>query len=172
MNNKIQNSFSFPQLHVCAAAELPRHAGKGVTHLLSIDAPEFPAATPSWFSGIHKHVFFLDVTDAVNANAPNIADIRKILRLGRDCLLHSRKAETHLLIHCAAGTSRSPAAAYAILCLWLGKGCENEAMERLLRIRPDIFPNRLVIEYADRILHRGGRMLNAIRGAMGKGKQK
>lgn len=100
---------------------------------------------------------------ALHAKAPTAADIRTILRFGRDCFISSKAAPTHLLIHCNAGASRSPAAAYAILCLWLGKNREIQAKDLLLRIKQDVVPNPMVVAYADRLLGREGKMLEAIR---------
>jgi len=162
-----QASFSRFRLSVCAAGDLNDYSRKGVTHILSICAPKFPTPTPEWFSGVHKHVFFQDVisikdAEALDAKAPTAADIREVLKYGRECLVASKTEPTHLLIHCTHGASRSPAAAYAILCLWLGKGREEQAREFLLRIRPDSVPNLLVVAYADKLIRRRGKMVAAI----------
>ena len=66
-----------------------------------------------------------------------------------------------LLIHCHAGMSRSPAIALAILADWLGEGREDEAVKDLLKIAPLCTPNRLVVEIADRMLRRSGRLVAA-----------
>jgi len=163
-----QARFSRFRLSVCAAGDLDDYSRKGVTHILSICAPEFPTPTPGWFSGVHKQVFFQDVVsvkdaEALDAKAPTAADIREVLKYGRECLLASREEPTHLLVHCTQGASRSPAAAYAILCLWLGKGREMQAKNFLLKIRPNSVPNLLVVAHADKLLRRGGKMVEAIR---------
>jgi len=159
----------FPRfrLSVCAEGDLDDYSHKGVSHILSICAPKYPTPTPAWFAGVHKHVFFQDVVSSkdaavLNAKAPTVADIREVLRYGRECLVASRTEATHLLIHCTHGASRSPAAAYAILCLWLGKGREVQARDFLLKIRPGAVPNLLVVAYADKLIRRGGKMVEAI----------
>jgi predicted protein tyrosine phosphatase len=139
------------RLSVCAAADLE----------------EYSHRTPDWFSGVHKNVFFHDVlsraeADALSAREPTAAIIREVLEYGRECLIESRAGPTHLLIHCTYGASRSPAAAYAILCLWLGKDREVQAKDLLLRIRPEAVPNILVIAHADKLLRREGKMVEAI----------
>jgi predicted protein tyrosine phosphatase len=160
--------FSRFRLSVCAEGDLDDYSHKGVSHILSICAPKFPTPTPAWFTGIHKHVFFQDVVSSkeaavLNVKAPTVADIREVLRYGRECLVASRTVPTHLLIHCTHGASRSPAAAYAILCLWLGKGREVQARDFLLKIRPTAVPNPFIVAYADKLIRRGGKMVEAIK---------
>ena len=163
-----QARFSRFRLSVCGVGDLDEYSHKGVTHILSICAPKFPTPTPEWFTGVHKHVFFQDVVSskeaaALGAKAPIAADIREVLKCGRECLMASRVKPIHLLIHCTHGASRSPAAAYAILCLWLGKGREAQARDFLLKIRPGAVPNLLVVAYADKLIRRGGKMVEAIK---------
>ena len=160
-------SFSRFRLSVCAEGDLGDYSRKGVTHILSICAPKFPTPTPEWFIGVHKHVFFQDVVSskdaaALGAKAATAADIREVLKYGRECLVASRVEPIHLVIHCTHGASRSPAAAYAILCLWLGKGREVQARDFLLKINPGAVPNLLVVAYADKLIRRGGKMVEAI----------
>ena len=162
-----QTEFPRFRLSVCAEGDLGDYSRKGVTHILSICAPKFPTPTPEWFIGVHKHVFFQDVVSikdaaALDAKPPTADDIREVLKYGRECLVASRVEPIHLVIHCTHGASRSPAAAYAILCLWLGKGREVQARDFLLKIRPGAVPNLLVVAYADKLIRRGGKMVKAI----------
>ncbi len=69
--------------------------------------------------------------------------------------------QPRLLIHCHAGMSRSPAMALAIFADWLGEGGEEEAVRELLRVAPLCTPNKLLVETADRVLGRGGRLIEA-----------
>jgi predicted protein tyrosine phosphatase len=62
-----------------------------------------------------------------------------------------------------AGASRSTAAAFGILSMLLGSGQELDALNYLMEIKPDAFPNKLVVQFADEILNRNGRMLEALR---------
>jgi predicted protein tyrosine phosphatase len=45
---------------------------------------------------------------------------------------------------------------------WLGPGREQAAMEKVLSQRPIAIPNRRMVELADRLLDRGGRLLEAL----------
>lgn len=82
------------------------------------------------------------------------AHVRAALSFARKC------GETSLLIHCHAGMSRSPAIGLAILADWLGEGYEAEAVKALLRIARLCTPNKLVIEIADRVLRRQGKLIS------------
>ena len=78
-------------------------------------------------------------------------------------------AASPLLIHCWFGVSRSPAAAYAIMCQLNPSASEQRIAERLRREMPFATPNRLMISLADGILGRRGRMVEAIDG-IGRGR--
>lgn len=67
-----------------------------------------------------------------------------------------------ILIHCLMGVSRSVAAAYIMLCLHNSQK-ENELAQYLRMQLPHAYPNPRLIEHADDILGREGRMINAIR---------
>jgi predicted protein tyrosine phosphatase len=58
--------------------------------------------------------------------------------------------------------SRSSTAALIMYAYWLGPGREQEAMKRVLSQRPVAIPNRRMIELADRLLDRGGRLVEAL----------
>lgn len=74
-----------------------------------------------------------------------------------------RHVGRRLLIHCFAGVSRSTALAFAILVdRHDGVGDEGLLLETLLALRPQACPNRLVVQHADALLGRGGRMIEAV----------
>lgn len=156
------------QVSVCSRAGVAGFVASGVTHLLSIDNPGNPTPTPEWFAGTHWHVVFQDVeSDAeaaeYSARAPTRADIQQVLDHAASCLDASRCSKVHLLVHCLAGASRSPAAAFAILSMLFGPGQEVSAFKHLMKIKPDVFPNKLVVQLADEILGRDGKMVEALR---------
>lgn len=72
------------------------------------------------------------------------------------------RAAREIYCHCNAGISRSTAAAYILRCHWLGPGSEGEAMEAVLRDRPQARPSRRWVELADEHLGREGAMLEAL----------
>lgn len=66
--------------------------------------------------------------------------------------------------HCNAGISRSTAVAYILRCLWMGPGCETEALDAVMSDRPIADPNRILVRHADELMERGGAMLAALQG--------
>jgi predicted protein tyrosine phosphatase len=69
--------------------------------------------------------------------------------------------ESPLLIHCHAGISRSPAAAFIALCLLRPQIAEHELAQQLRAASAAAKPNRLLVRLADEILSREGRMIAA-----------
>jgi predicted protein tyrosine phosphatase len=72
--------------------------------------------------------------------------------------------DTPLLVHCHAGISRSPAAAFIALCLLRPQIAEHELAQRLHAASAAAKPNRLLVRLADEILGRNGRMTAACAG--------
>ncbi len=70
--------------------------------------------------------------------------------------------------HCAAGVSRSTAAAFILQCVSRPPGEEREALEAVIEDRPMAAPNNLMVQYADEVLDRGGAMIAAIKEAEGR----
>ncbi len=98
---------------------------------------------------------------------PGRIHVRRIVAFGERVLERAREAEVRLLVHCHAGISRSTAAAYAITAMELGEGGEEQAARRVRRAAPAAHPNYLLVEYADQVLARGGRLLQAARRGFG-----
>jgi predicted protein tyrosine phosphatase len=77
-----------------------------------------------------------------------------------------------LVVHCAAGISRSSAMAIAVFAARFGPGREHDAVRAMLvavdrtRLRKwrsgSVHPNRLIIEIADELLDRDGALLVAL----------
>lgn len=57
-----------------------------------------------------------------------------------------------LLVHCAAGISRSSAAAYIFLLTFLGIDREQEAYAMVMQERPQASPNPLMLSLANEVL--------------------
>ena len=105
----------------------------------------------------HHVLCFHDIEDPHQPAPPRRRHVRDGLVFAR------RHAGRRLLIHCHAGVSRSTALAYAVLIDQHGAvGDEARMLERLLALRPQACPNRLVIRYADQLLGCAGRMIRAV----------
>lgn len=87
---------------------------------------------------------------------PGESDVRQLLDFGE------RIDGGRILVHCAAGISRSAASAYALLCQKMPRGTEAEALDHIYRIRTRAQPNKRLVEWADRLLDREGTMIAAL----------
>ena len=67
-----------------------------------------------------------------------------------------------ILIHCNRGVSRSTAAAFIILCMMEPETAEAALMKRLRAAAPHADPCPLLVNYADDLLGRDGRMTDAL----------
>jgi predicted protein tyrosine phosphatase len=148
---------------VCGIEELPEHAGRGVSHVLSILDPGTPV--PAGFAGYPAHAklelrFHDIIKDRAGELPPTAADVDLLLAFGRD-LLDGPKESQHLLVHCHMGISRSTAA----MLLTLAQARPDLPSERLLaelvRIRSKAWPNLLMIKHGDALLGRGGSLIAA-----------
>jgi predicted protein tyrosine phosphatase len=146
---------------ICGIPELARHAGGGVTHVLSIldpdwsDPPEFADFAP------HRRLIlrFHDIIDPVPLRlAPTRDDVDLLLAFGREL---ASEPGSHLLIHCHAGVSRSTAAAALILAQAHPGRTASEALDRVAALRPQAWPNLRMLELGDAILGRDGAIIAA-----------
>lgn len=156
------------RLFICGKGEVNGFASFGVTHLLSLEDPGTPKGTPMWFRGIHEQLHFHDVESTSEAATtqsipPCLAKVRAILDFGQRCLDSSAASPpVTVLVHCHAGVSRSPAAAFALARQALGEGKEREALGYVLTVRPYGVPNSLVVRHADALLGARGALLRAL----------
>lgn len=98
-----------------------------------------------------------------NLVAPDETHVGKIVDFAR-----SWDQSAPLLIHCWMGVSRSPAAAL-ISALAVEPDQDDDALARRLRaVSPYATPNARLIEFADDILGRSGKLVAAVR-SIGRG---
>jgi predicted protein tyrosine phosphatase len=89
---------------------------------------------------------------------PTPADTAAIINFATEI----RETGGIVLCHCAAGMSRAPAAALICLTVWHGAGHERGCMEKVLAIRPGAVPHRALVRFADQLLKRDGRLVDAV----------
>ena len=130
------------------------------SHLVTLLSPEHMIETPTGFPGErHLRLGVNDIVDVTAGDSPPAkAHIEALLAFSRGW-----PAEDPLLVHCWAGVSRSMAATYAILCDRLGPGSELHAARAIRARAPHAYPNALLVQYADELLDRRGRMIEAIK---------
>jgi predicted protein tyrosine phosphatase len=157
-------------LTICGLDELRAHTAAQVTHVLSILDPDTPVPREfERYAALRQHwvLRFHDVSAPIgDAQAPEQADVEQILAFAAE--LQAGDPDAHLLVHCHAGVSRSTAAA-AILLAQRNPGREAEAFRYVARIRPGAWPNRRMVEIADRLMHREGRLIEGLH-AMRRGR--
>lgn len=132
--------------------------GHGFTHLVSINEPNIEPVRGRETVPQVLALFFDDATRwREGYTLPSEEHIHELLVFAKTLNPSSR-----LLVHCAAGISRSTAAAYIILADRYGSGREAEALAEVFAAQVDTWggpaPNELMVELADRLLRREGRL--------------
>lgn len=136
-------------------------ASTPVDHVLTLMSPDAEIAPRAVATTVLR---FNDIAAArPGLTPPSPEMIRTIIDLGR-----TLPAQATLLVHCFAGVSRSPAAAYILACAAAVRGEEALIARRLREASPKATPNPLMVALADDILGRGGAMNAAIL-AIGRG---
>jgi len=149
------------ELSICGLRELDAFAGR-VSHVVSILDPGYPDPPVFGSYGPHRRTTFRfddDVSAGLGSGTPGRADVEKLLAAGEQ---HQAPDVSHLLIHCHAGISRSTATA----AIWMAQrhpGREDDAFAAIDTIRPRCWPNSLIVQYADEILGREGRLIGAMK---------
>jgi predicted protein tyrosine phosphatase len=93
---------------------------------------------------------------------PAIETIETILSFGRRIIADAERRRIHLLVHCHAGISRSTAAMAILLTQAAPKGVEDSVFSQIQELRPQAWPNSLMIALADELLGRKGRLSAAL----------
>lgn len=151
---------------ICGLHELDLHCARGVTHVLSIMDPDSPE--PGVFRTFQPHCrttlhFHDDIDPGPNLVLPQIEHMRTILAFGRSLAVDAGEgAERHVLIHCHMGISRSTAAMATLLAVFHPDEDEDRIFAHLLQIRSEAWPNCLMVELADDLLGRRGRLTAAL----------
>ncbi|HEV2124255.1 MAG TPA: protein-tyrosine-phosphatase [Chloroflexota bacterium] len=146
---------------VCGLAELPAKSGAGVTHLLSILDPGF-SEVEHFELGPHARLtlYFDDIlSPRPGLMTPDASHVAALLTFGRNL---PDNDPVHLLVHCHAGISRSTAAMAALLAQANPEADERAVMSHLAHIRPQAWPNLLMVSLADKYLGRRGRLIEAV----------
>jgi predicted protein tyrosine phosphatase len=147
---------------ICGIDELEELRGTGVTHILSLLDPGWPA--PDALAGFAGHerldLRFHDIVDALpGLRRPERADVLALLEFARGL----GGAETaHLLVHCQKGLSRSTAALALVLAQDRPEWPAHAVLDEVLRLRPRAWPNLRIIELGDALMGRDGTLVEAV----------
>ena len=153
------------QITVCGLGELSGHREARVSHVLSILDPGVPVPADFDSFPVHERLelrFHDIIDDQPDMQLPCAEHIERLLRFVQR-LLDEPRPEKHLLVHCHAGFSRSPASALLIMAKLRPEVPAAALMLELLRIRPRVWPNLRMLEIGDGLLGRNGELIDATR---------
>jgi predicted protein tyrosine phosphatase len=149
-----------PRIIVCPLSHVPTSvAAHDASHLVTLIKDGTRVERPHSISA-DRHLFltFDDIvapTEGLTAPAQEHAE-ELLSFVGR---WDQRRP---IVVHCFAGISRSTAAAFITLCALRPERNEAELARSLRVASPSATPNILLVELADRLLGRNGRMVTAI----------
>ena len=154
-------SQAFSLLTVCGLDELESHADRGVTHVLSILDPDREDHPAFARYGDHRRLtlrFNDEIEPGPGVVLPGRSDIEAILAWGAEAFA---AGDGHMLVHCHMGISRSTAALAMLLAQAHPEEDEAAVADRVRTLRPIAWPNLRMVEFADDILRRDGRLIAA-----------
>lgn len=155
-----------PVIHVSSLSRLHQTvASTGASHVVTLININTVVERPA--SIAPKRHLFIGVSDIVEPMdghiAPGEDHVARLLGFVR---AWDRSAP--MVIHCWAGISRSTAAAFISTCMLDPARDEHDIAQALRSASPSATPNARLVEIADSMLGREGRMIAAIK-AIGRG---
>lgn len=155
-----------PAIYVCPKSKVPDSVLRlRPSHLITLLDPADDMPTPEDVPG-HRHLRLglHDIaTPRPDATAPDELHVRDLIAFARGW-----DRRQPMLIHCWAGISRSTASAFTVACMLSAPGRERDIAIRLRQAAPHAQPNPRIVAFADALLDREGRMVDAV-DAMGPG---
>ena len=136
------------------------------SHMITLLDPEHVIPTPaSLRKDRHLQLGVWDIArPAEGMTLAGPAQVDRILAFGQGW-----EGVRPLLVHCWAGISRSTAAAFMLACARNPQTSEIDIAWRLRRAAPHASPNRRLVELADEVMGREGRMIQAVEAIGGNG---
>lgn len=155
-----------PRIHVCPLSKIGHYAKKtGARSLVTFINEGTPVTRPPEIDASrHLFVGVSDINEPLDGHiVPGALHVTQLM----DFVARWDRAEP-LLIHCYAGVSRSTAAAFITACTLAPDVKEAHFASHIRALSPTATPNPRLVEVADDMLSRQGRMVDAIR-AIGRG---
>ena len=131
------------------------------THMISLLDPGLRPPYNKYMPE-HQNRLLINCRDVIHedvSSAPTEEQVRTVLEFSKDL-----DDDASLVIHCLAGISRSTAIALAILVQKHGVHKIKECVDSLLDIRPQAYPNPIIIKYADKLLGADGALIEEVKG--------
>ena len=131
---------------------------EGVSHVLGCLGPESPHPELGLADSCHLRLTFHDILGELEGfQAPSREHVERIIGFVDDWNQSGK-----LLIHCFAGISRSTASAFTAVCMLNPHEDESMLARELRDHSPVASPNVRMVKFADEILGRRGRMVEAV----------
>ena len=155
-----------PTLHVCPLSRLhDTVVATRASHVVSLMGPGAEVQRPAAIAA-ERHLF-IGVSDIAEPREgyvlPAAEHIETLLGFVR-----AWGRESPLVLHCWAGISRSTASAFTAMCLYNPDVDELKLAQQLRSLSHVATPNRRIVAFADDIMGRRGRMVDAV-DAIGRG---
>jgi predicted protein tyrosine phosphatase len=153
-------------IYVCPLSRLAETvAGTGARHVVTlINNETLVHRPPSIHADNHLFLGVNDICDpAEGMVCPSEAHVDALLDFVRRW-----DRQMPVVIHCYAGISRSTAAAFSAYCAVRPELDETAIASRIRQRSPEATPNMRIVQMADDILGREGRMVEAVAG-IGRG---
>jgi predicted protein tyrosine phosphatase len=165
MQDDTQRGDAFPfVLTICGIDELPDHAERQVSHVLSIVDPDRAPLDAFGSYGEHARLelrFHDIIQESPGLEAPQPHHVEQVLSFGRD-ILREPESLRHLLVHCHAGVSRSTAAMTLLLAQAQPHLPAREVLRQVLAIRRKAWPNLRILTFGEEQLGRHGEFTEAV----------
>jgi len=159
-------TLSISTLTICGIDELPGNSAREVTHVLSVLDPDRAEIEAFGTYGEHHRVTlrFHDIIDPKPGQImPTPEHVGEIIGFGEGLRgTATGRVKGHLLVHCHMGISRSTAAMMTLMAQADAAEDEDALFARLREIRPQAWPNSVMIGFADEQLGRSGRLTQAL----------
>ena len=152
----------FP-ITICGIEELPGHADRKVSHVLSIIDPDHPELEAFGAYGEHARLdlkFHDVIEEASGVVAPQPEHVAQILSFGRDLLADPANVR-HLLVHCHMGISRSTASMALLLAQAQPALSAADVFDQVLAVREKAWPNLRILGFGEQQLGRDGEFTSA-----------
>ncbi len=134
------------------------------SHLITLLDPHLIGEAPRFFPDRHLKLAVDDIWEPTEGKVlPSGEMVDRIMDFGR-----RRDLSAPLLVHCWAGVSRSTATAFILACEENPDRAEADIANALRKASSSATPNPLMVQIADDMLGRKGRMADAI-AAIGRG---
>ncbi len=129
------------------------------SHLLTLLGPDYMIdAHEAIAADYHLRLTVNDIAEQLPGQiAPQRGHAENVLNF-----VSAWDREHPMVIHCWAGISRSTAAMWMSMCKLNPQTSEFDILSAMRERAPHIAPNRLLVAYADELLGRDGRMVDAL----------